>query len=123
MKLDLGDEGYESTDEGKALSMLVDQELAESRERSIAQFSEEGRHLERPMHEGIGQSVAEVPADMYYQMNYLQPGCWTDKNFVEAVRRDNPSVVAGVSNAKPRSRYSRQYSANYDDIDWGDDRN
>lgn len=122
MKLDLGDEGYEHTDEGKALSMLVDQELHESRERSIAQMNDE-RHMERPMHEGFGQSIAEIPADMFYQMNYLQPGCWHDKAFVDRVRRDNPSVVAGVSNAKPRSRYSRQYAANYEDIDWGHERN
>src|SRR4029077_7722800 len=64
------------------------QEFAILRQERI---NEANRQIEHRVLEGIGEKVAEIDAELYWQMTYLYgEDCWADPDFIEDTLAKNP---------------------------------
>jgi hypothetical protein len=63
---------------------------AEIEQRNVAEINS---RLERAMLDGIGQTRLSIsPAFYMYWVNRLGHGCWSDKQFLREIERDNPQA-------------------------------
>ena len=66
------------------------QEFAILRQQRI---NEANRRIEHRVLEGIGEKVAEIDAELYWQMTYLYgEDCWADPDFIEDTLQKNPGL-------------------------------
>jgi hypothetical protein len=66
------------------------QEFAILRQQRI---NEANRIIEHRVLEGVGEKVAEIDAELYWQMTYLYgEDCWSDPDFIEDTLAKNPGL-------------------------------